>query len=631
MTSRVCGMTLAPMKTHHLILLVPVVWLLAAVPAQAQDAQARFRLGQAYEQAGDLERAVQLYRQLLQADAGNVVYFEAAQRALLQLKRYDEAAALLSNRLATNPADPALRASLGSVYYRAGREPEALREWEQVIAGDPANQQRYRLIANVMLENRLLERAAQTYRDGRVACNNPSLFSMELAQLLSASMDYRGATAEYLAWLAQNPSQMSFVQSRMGFYTWKPDGRDAAVQAVRDALRQRDDVRLHELLAWLYIEGKAYDEAHEEYRTIDRLAKTQGASLAAFADRAFKEGAYEVAARAYRDAIAAPLTGPRGAAAHYGYACALKEIDARSDTLQGPLTAAMQPASESQLRYGGAVAYFRGVARDFPGTVYAAQSQYQIGRIQSEKYFDLDGALVSLAEAARAPVAPPTLRFDIAMREGEIHLMRGDSNRAAASFSSVANAPGASPDQSDEASFRLAEVEYFYGNFDAALERLGTMTANLKADFANDAIRLQAFVEEHRASSEAALRQFARGEYLLRQRKLGDANAEFRDLLERAPRATLADDVLLRIGQAEAAAGQYIAAIAAYERILQDYRETSTHLDRARFSIAEVYQFGLHDPAKAIAAYEQLLADFPRSVLTSPARARIRTLRGDAL
>ena len=291
----------------------------------------------------------------------------------------------------------------------------------------------------------------------------------------------------------------------------------------------------------------------------------------------------------------------------------------------------MQPASESQLRYGGAVAYFRAVARDFPGTVYAAQSQYQVGRIQSEKYFDLDGALASLADAARAPVAPPTLRFDIAMREGEIHLMRGDSARAAASFSSVANASGASPDQSDEASFRLAEVEYFCGNFDAALERLGTITENLKADFANDAIRLQAFVEEHRASSEAALRQFARGDYLLRQRKLGDANAEFRDLLERAPRATLADDVLLRIGQVEAAAGQYISAIAAYDRILQDYKETSTHLDRARFSIAEVHQFGLNDPAKAIAAYEQLLADFPRSVLTSLARARIRALRGDAL
>jgi tetratricopeptide (TPR) repeat protein len=500
-----------------------------------------------------------------------------------------------------------------------------------VIAGDPANQQRYRLIAGVMLENRLLERAIQTYRDGRIACWNPSLFSMELAQLLSASMDYRGATTEYLGWLAQNPSQLSFVQSRMGAYTWKSDGRAAAIEAVQDALRRQDDVRLHELLAWLYIEGKEYDDALEEYRTIDRLGKTQGASLATFADRAFKEGAYEVAARAYRDAIAAPLPGPRLAAVHYGYACALREIDALSDTLQGPLTPDMRPASESRLRYSGAVAYFRTVARDFPGTVYAAQSYYQIGRIQAEQYYDLDGALGSFADASRARVAPPTLRFDIAMREGDIHLSRGDSARAAASFASVASAPGATPDQSDEATFRLAELEYFCGNFDAAMDRLGAMTANLRADFANDAIRLQAFLEEHRPSGEDALRQCARGDYLRRQRKLGDAASVFRDLLTRAPGPALVDDILLRIGQIEAATGQYDDAVAVYERLLQDYRETSTHLDRARFSIAEVYQFGFKDPARAIATYEQVLADYPRSVLTSLARARIRTLRGDAL
>jgi len=298
-----------------------------------------------------------------------------------------------------------------------------------------------------------------------------------------------------------------------------------------------------------------------------------------------------------------------------------------------PLLEAIESATPHRfdLRYGGAIAYFRTVARDFPGTVYAAQSHYQIGRIQSEKYFDLDGALSSFAEAARAPVAAPTLRFDIAMREGEIHLTRGDSASAASSFASVASAPGTTPDQSDEASFRLAELEYFHGNFDAAMNRLGAITANLQADFANNAIRLQSFVEEHRASGEGALRQYAKGDYLLRQRKLGDAESVFRDLLARAPSATLADDVLLRIGQAEAASGQYDDAVAAYEKLLQEYKETSTHLDRARFSIGEVYQFGLKDPAKAIAAYEQMLADYPRSVLTSLVRARIRALRGDAL
>jgi tetratricopeptide (TPR) repeat protein len=619
------------MRTFCLLLLVPSLWLPAGPSARAQDAQTKFRLGQAYEQAGDLERAAQMYRQLSLADPANVVYFDATQRVLLQLKRYDEAIGLITNRLALAPADPALRATLGSVYYRAGREPDALHAWDQVIAADPKNQQRYRLIAGVMLENRLLERAVQTYRDGRTACGNPSLFSMELAQLLAASLDYKGATGEYLAWLAQNPTQLSFVQGRMGAYTWKPDGRAAAVEAVRDALRKREDVRLHELLAWLYVEGKQYDAALEEYRTIDRMAGAHGSSLAAFADRAYKEGAYDAAAQAYRDAIAAPLPPPRLAAAHYGYALALKAIDARADTLQGPLTPDMTPDAESRPRYRGAVAYFRTVAREFPATVYAAQSYYQIGRIQADAYRDLDGALASFADAGRAAVAPPSLRFDIAMREGEIHLVRGDSTRAAAAFGSVAGAPGATPDQSDEAAFRIAELEYFHGNFDAAAERLAAISANLQADFANDALRLQAFLEEHRATADAPLQQLARADYLRRQRRLGEAESVLRDLLAGSPGPALADDILLRLGQIEAASGQYDDAIAAYDTLLRDHANTSTNLDRAQFSIGEVHQFGLKDPAGAIAAYELVLARYPRSVLASLARARIRNLRGDAL
>ncbi len=106
---RPCGKPPVPMKTVSLLLLVPALWLCAGLPARAQDAQTRFRLGQASEQAGDLDRAAQLYLQLHQADPTNIVYFDATQRVLLQLKRYDEAIALITTRLSANPADPALR------------------------------------------------------------------------------------------------------------------------------------------------------------------------------------------------------------------------------------------------------------------------------------------------------------------------------------------------------------------------------------------------------------------------------------------------------------------------------------------------------------------------------------------
>jgi tetratricopeptide (TPR) repeat protein len=91
-----------------------------------------------------------------------------------------------------------LQATLGSLYYKAGREREANQAWERALEGSPADPQRYRIVANVLLENRLLEKAADTYRRGRISCSNPELFTIELAQLLAVTMDYRGASEEEL-------------------------------------------------------------------------------------------------------------------------------------------------------------------------------------------------------------------------------------------------------------------------------------------------------------------------------------------------------------------------------------------------------------------------------------------------
>jgi len=48
-------------------------------------------------------------------------------------------------------------------------------------------------------------------------------------------------------------------------------------------------------------------------------------------------------------------------------------------------------------------------------------------------------------------------------------------------------------------------------------------------------------------------------------------------------------------------------------------------------SMGEVQQYGLGQPAAAIAAYERLLSDYPLSVLANEARRRIRMLRGESL
>jgi tetratricopeptide (TPR) repeat protein len=619
------------MRMRTWLVIFSLALLVQAALAQSQDAALRFRLAQSYEQAGEYERAVDLYRDLNKSDPANYVYFDALQRTLAQLKRYDDAIALIRQRLMLSPGDLNLQAMLGTALYRSGRENEGFDAWERAIAPNPANPQAYRLIANVMTENRLLERAADVYRRARSGCNDPNLFTLELAQILIVSMDYAGATAEMLRWFDQNPLQIVFVQSRLATFAWKPDGRSAAINVVRSALRTREQLRLYELLGWLYLEGREFEPALEAYRTIDRLSNAQGASLLAFADRLSREHAYEIAAAAYREALNQPLASPRIPQAKYGYACTLMELRTPRDTTEGASRIGRFPISESRLGFEGVLASFNAIIADHPTTEYAVQSYYQIGMIHFRRFFDLDNAARAFEHILTDPAARNTQRYDALLRLGEILTARGDTGSAAVRFQQVSGAPDATPDQSDEGSFHLAELEYFRNRFDDALRILSTISTNTKADYANDALQLQAFLEENSRTAPEPLKLFSQAEFLGRQKKNTEAIQIFRDILSRFSGAPLADDALMRTGALLTEAAMYRDAIASYERLLTDYKENGALLDRARFHIGEIYQYGLQNTPEAISAYEKLLAEFPQSVLVHVARKRIRMLRGDVL
>jgi tetratricopeptide (TPR) repeat protein len=442
-------------------------------------------------------------------------------------------------------------------------------------------------------------------------------------------MDYSGATVEYLRWLEQNPAQVGFVQNRLALFSFKPDGRDAAISAVRAAIDRNEDVRLYELLGWLYMEGKDFNGAYDVYKKIDKLSGSNGTGILSFADRAFREGAYALAAKAYQTALDAPLPPTRRPGAMYGYASSLKEIAAAPDTSRPDKADLTLPTPETHPQYAGAIASYKELIQRYPHTEYAAKAYLQIGFIQFEKEFDLDAALTSFDRVKDENPGIANITYEVALKAGQVLTARGDTAAARARYLTVTRAPSATPDQSDEANYRLAELEYFGGRFPAAIQRLDSLSLNLKADFANDALALRAFLQENSTSAPQGLTEFARADLLARQRKNTEAIALFQQIVKKYPQAFLVDDALMRAASLQARAGLYQEAVASYDTLLTRFKESSVSLDRARFQMGEVYELGLKDPANAIACYEKLLVDHPHSVLVEQARIRIRRLRGD--
>ena len=611
-----------------LLFLTPIACFSTLVFSQAPDPAARYRLALALEQANDFEHALKLYEDLAASDPANPVYGDAVQRLLIQLKRYDEAVSFINSRLRRTPGDLSLLVGLGTVYYRSGKEREAYTAWESVIDASPANPNVYRMVAGAELENRLVDKAVSTYQRGRDAVKDPMMFTLEIAQLQVASMNFTGATSEYLRWFEHNPSQINFVENRLSAFTSKPDGRQSAINVVRDALRQTENAGMYEVLGWLYIEGKEWDKAYDAYQSIDRLSGSNGAGLAAFGDRALDEREYSIAVKAYKAALDETLSNQRRPSVMFGYASALKELVLPNDS------AMISPDQHGEripetVTSDIAVKAFEDLIARYPKNQLAALARFSIGLIRMERDEDLNAARSAFIQARDDPDGPPTLKFSAALRLGDLDTWSGDTASARRMYLWVAARPEAEPDQSDEATFRLAELDYFGGHFASAQSALATLSLNVKADYANDALALKAFLQENMNTPDALL-AFAHADLAARQHRNTEAIAMFKDVIQRYPTSLLVDDALMKTAGLQGSTRLFSDAIATYQTLLDKFKQSSIELDRAQFLMGDVYQHGLHNPGAAIAAYEQLLSSFPKSMLADEARKRIRELRGEA-
>jgi tetratricopeptide (TPR) repeat protein len=607
--------------------------------AQAQespDDANKLRLAQSLERSGEYERAARLYEDLYKRSPLNFVFFDGLHRMYMQLKEYNEAIALVQVRLARQPMDLTLLSTLGEDYLRAGKETEAHEAWERALATDAKNPNVYRFISNTLFQNRLFSEGTDVLLRGRKFIGKENLFATELGYAYTILGKYTEATKEYVHALKENPTNLSFVETRIASYTAKPEGLGLAIAAVQGEIQDdKKNVALYRLLAWLYLEGKQFEDAFSVYRLIDQLSSSAGQELLGFASRAFKESAYRVSAQAYKEVIERYPATQLTPAAKFGYARAIEELSAKNDsaasigTGERPQSEEQFPASEAHPTYAGAIAYYNEIVHDYLGSEFALQSLYRIGLIKFDKFFDIDSALQTLDQIDRQ-FPNSRMAAEVSLKAAEILVAKGDLAKAGERLSRVRETPVSTQGEKDRATFALAEIDYFQGSYDSALVKLNSLVSNLSADIANDAILLQGFIKEHRTKNEVVLKEYARAELLERQRKLSEAAAILEKLVSIETSSPIADDALLKLGELQRKMGDPMRALSTYQRLVTEHPESILR-DEAQFAIGEIYEQVLKDKQKAIVAYEELLEKYPTSLYLDEVRKRIRQLRGDAL
>jgi tetratricopeptide (TPR) repeat protein len=604
-----------------------------------QDDRAMLRMAQQYERAGDYRNAARLFERLYERQPDHFTYFDGYRRMLMQLREYDEAITVTENRLADNPRDVNLQSLLGSMYYRAEQRERAFEIWERTLETEPRNMVAYQMVASQLMENRLLEQAIDVYKRGREIIGQPYLFANDLAFLYASTMNYRGATNEYLLLLEHTPQQLSFIQSRMSMYVLRNDGLEQAIDVAEQKAHQHaDQLHFQRFLAWLYREAKAFDKAYEIYKHIDRSQNARGAELYSFAQTAYREREYEVAAGAFQDILGTYPDFDRTPQVRFGYARCLEEMSLAADSLRHAVFPAEPPpgsgrVAEMRASYDRVIETYRDIFRSYEGSDIGAQALFRIGVLQYHWYFDLDGALETMQEVVRL-YSRGQLAMEARALLGDLHIVRGDLDEALGQFNLLLESSGITEEFADYARLKRAEIAFYRGAFDESLEEMRELVQKSSSSYANNAIELHTFILENRepairgVRSDDALEQYARAMHRKKQQRYPEAIATLEYIIGTYPDALLVDDAIVTAGDLYFAMQRYDEAIAAYRRI-DTIEDRSILRDRALMRIAEVYHYGLGEREKAIKVYEDIIIEHPRSLFATEARKRIRLLRGD--
>lgn len=181
-----------------------------------------------------------------------------------------------------------------------------------------------------------------------------------------------------------------------------------------------------------------------------------------------------------------------------------------------------------------------------------------------------------------------------------------------------------------EASLKAAKTSYFKTDFVWALKQFKELKSANTQLIANDALEYFLLINDNTAadSTQTALKEFAKGDYLLYQNRNQEAIAQFQAILKNHKGQEIESVTLLRLGKIYEKTADYNLALSQYQEII-DHHSDGIYIDEALFFSAEIYNKKLKEVEKAKPLYEKIIFNHEDSIYFVEARKNYRQLRGD--
>lgn len=580
--------------------------LLYSVGVLAQSEQ----LAQHYYDKGDFEKAKLSYEELSKQQPSNTFYFLRLIETQQQLEQYDLAELQLLTRYKTYK-QPSLLVEIGYNYQLKKEDSKAKKYYDEAVGSLDKNPNEVYSIAGNFEKKVLVEYALRTY-ERAIAIEPKYNFNYKMALLYGQSGNVDKMISTFLDEAAVNQSSIIVIQNQLSRFLAE-DQQDAFSDSLRKALlirvQKEQDVFWNGFLSWYYVQKKEFARAFVQEKAIFKRNPQSLSNILNLAQLSIQEKDVETS----RNILNFILESTSDSEILIQANLHLLEMDI-SDA-----TAGDQKKIEPKIQ---AVLKQFGVSRN------TLKIQLLQAHFLAFELNEIARAKEIIDNALKLPLNTFE-QADVKMEMADIFLLQQKFNQALLFYTQIENDLKNDP-MGHEASLKAAKTSYFKGDFDWAQKQFGTLKTAVSQLIANDALEYFLLINDSNVadSTQVALQQYAKGDYLKYQNKNQEALQVFQQLLLDYKGDQMEAVTHLQIGEIYRQIGQYDKALLAFQEIISKHEEC-IYVDEALYYSAEILNKSLNKPDEAKAFYEKILFNHQDSIYFTDSREKYRLLRGD--
>ena len=580
--------------------------LLFSLIAFSQNEQ----LAQYYYDKGDFDKALVSYQELSDGLPSNPFYFQRKIDCMQQLLQFDAVEKAIQERFAKYK-QATLLVELGYNFQLQKNETKAKKYYDDAIDKIRKNPNEVYGVANTFEKKVLLEYALKSYLVASELVPTFN-FKFQTAMLYGQLGRTDEMIANFLEEAIENPQSVMTIQNQMTRYM-SSDGDSKFNESLRKALivrvQKNQDIFWNQFLSWFYMQQKEFGKAFIQEKAIYKRNPESLSSILSLGQIAIEDGDKDVAIEVMNYVLENTT-----------------DVDLIVQANTYLLNIKMEKAQDKD--FAAINTQFELLLKQYGITPVTLPLQLKQAYFVS---FIMRNPEAGKAIVKRAMEMQLTIYEQAAckMELADILLSEEKFNQALLYYSQIEENLQNNV-LSHEASLKSAKTSYFKADFEWALKQFKELKSASTQLIANDALEYFLLINDNTVadSTQTALKQFAKGDYLLYQNRNQEAITQFQSILKNFKGQEIEAVTLLRLGRVYEKLGDYTLALAEYQDII-DHHSDGIYIDEALYFSADIYNKQLQQIDKAKALYEKIIFSHQDSIYFVDARRKFRELRGD--